>query len=313
MRLYRSLFLISIVCLNACTTEDSNESSMGEPGRASNDASAETCQVLESGMPLPGEVRETSGLARSGRDAALFWTHNDAGNKPELFAIDARGSLVQRVRVTGARLIDWEDIETTRCGNGACLVIADIGDNDGNRSSITVYKVPEPAAGTGQTAAVEAFHARYPDGPKDAEAMFADRAGTLYVITKGRSEPITLYRWPATSNAGSTVTLERVRVLLPAPRSDDDRVTGATSTPDGRWVGVRSYRAVYLYRAADLLSGGTAAPVRVDLSMLPEKQSESIVLNDDGTMWVSGEAANRGGRASWSRLRCTLAGPAPPV
>ena len=71
----------------------------------------------------------------------------------------------------GANLIDWEDLSIGRCGSADCLYIADIGDNRESRDRITIYRVPEPAAGSGSTLPADAFHLTYPDRPHDAEAL----------------------------------------------------------------------------------------------------------------------------------------------
>lgn len=265
----------------------------------------QACEVVTAGAVLPEDVRESSGLARGAR-GDVFWTHNDAGNDPVLYAIDETGSLRDRVRVTGASLVDWEDIESAPCADGRCLLVADIGDNDGDRDSITIYQVAEPAAGAVESAPATALHARYPDGPRDAESLFADDAGNLYIVTKGRRGAVALYRYPAPFRAGETVTLERVRELFPEPRHEDDMVTSATSSPDRRWVAIRSYRTLYIYPTDALVGGADVQPVTFDLASLGEAQGESVVLGDDGTVWLSSEAENRNERPSWSRLRCTL-------
>lgn len=261
------------------------------------------CEV-EARAALPAAVAETSGLARSGRDDDLFWTHNDRGNEPVIFEIDAAGRLIRSVRITGMTMIDWEDLEPAPCDEGTCLYIGDIGDNDGDRDRITAYRVVEPRSDATEAAPAEVLHARFPDGARDAEALFADGSGSLYIVNKGDHEDIALYRWPAPDHAGETVTLERVRVLFPQPADGGDRVTAATATPDGRWVGIRTYRALYLYRTAALLGNAPLQPHVADLSDLAEPQGEALILADDGTVWVSTEAAGKGERPHWSRLRC---------
>ena len=264
------------------------------------------CRVEEAGVDLPDEVRESSGLARSARDPRTLWTHNDAGNDPVVFAIGSDGRLVGPTVVRGARLEDWEDIAAGPCAGGSCLFIGDIGDNDGERETITIYEVPEPEPGAATTAPARALRARFPDGPRDAEALFALPSGDLYVVTKGREGPIALYRLPAPHRPGEVATLERVRELAPEPAGEQDRVTGATASPDGRWVGIRSYRTLRLYPAAALVGGGVISPVEVDLRPLSESQGESLTLGDDGSIWLSSEAAGDDGRAQLGRLSCTL-------
>ena len=285
----------------------------GEPGAAAAQSGqsavgspAPVCQLDGSTVALPVDVPESSGLARGARTSELLWTHNDAGNAPELFAVDGSGALVQRVLVRGAQLVDWEDIDAAPCGEESCLYIGDIGDNDGERDHITVYRLVEPVPGAGVAQEAEPLHARYPDGPQDAEALFVDGAGTLYVVTKGRRGPVTLYRWPS-SAPGQTVTLERVRTLFPEPADDADRVTAASATPDGRWVGIRTYRSLYLYRADALLGSGQVRSHTVNLGMLKEPQGEALALANDGTIWVSSEAED-GGRARMARLKCAFPG-----
>lgn len=266
-----------------------------------------TCTPLGGSMGLPDAVRETSGLAQGQRDPSRFWTHNDAGNDAEIYALDAEGRLVQRVRIAGAEATDWEDIEGGRCESGACLFIGDIGDNDAERERITVYQLPEPVAGVEMAEPVSALHARYPDGPRDAESLFRLASGELFLVTKGRRGPVELYRLPASvSGAGEPVVLARVRVLFPEPDDELDRVTAASASPDGRWVGVRSYRNLFLYRADELTGTGPVEATVVDLTPLGHGQGESIVITDDGVVWLSSEAENRDAQAEWARLQCSF-------
>ena len=289
----------TLVTLAACETGGQAQA-LAETGGAARDAAANVvCTVAATATALPDEVRETSGLARSGRDPALFWTHNDAG-------IDASGQLAQRVRVVEAEATDWEDIESGSCESGHCLYVGDIGDNDGERQQITIYRVTEPEAGASETAPAVALNARFPDGPRDAESLLRLPSGDLYVVTKGRAEPVTLYRYPAPDRPGETVTLEKVRDLFPEAAAEEDRVTAATASPDGRWVGIRSYRNLYLYRADQLTGAGAAEPAVVPLAPAAHGQGESLVLSSDGEVWLTGEAENKDSRPQWARLRCTL-------
>lgn len=303
-------------CL-ACGGGDPGAAAAADTVEAEASPAALECEVIRSSTALPDEVRETSGLARSGRDQALLWTHNDAGNEPLIYAFDRSGRLVQRVRVVGADLTDWEDVEAAPCGDASCLYLADIGDNDSNRERVTIYRVAEPAAGASRTAPADALHARFPDGPKDAEALFAHGSGDLYVVNKGRREGIGLYRYAAPHRAGETGTLEHVRQLFPEPRNDADRVTAASATSDGRWVGIRTYRTLYLYRTDRLLGEDAVEATVVDLSSLGEAQGRASRWR---TTAPSGCRARPGamvshlaGRASTASSRTTEAGPRSPV
>ncbi|HEX7239912.1 MAG TPA: hypothetical protein VF263_06575, partial [Longimicrobiaceae bacterium] len=228
-------------------------------------APGESCRVVRQGLELPQEVRESSGLAASRRTPGVFWTHNDSGGEPEVFAVDSTGRLLGRVRVAGAENKDWEDVAVGPCpGGGSCLYLADTGDNDAKRKDVEVYRVPEPAPADAATAPAEQIRLRYPAGARDAEAVFVMPGGDLYLVTKGRKHPVEVYRAPAPLRAGASVPLVRLGSL--GGRAERlNMVTGASATPDGRWVAVRTYAALHLFRAADLLAGGEPESDRVDL------------------------------------------------
>jgi hypothetical protein len=111
------------------------------------------CRIMSRLSLLP-DLPEASGLAASRRTPGVLWAHNDSGD-PFVFALTATGGVKGRVFVTGARVWDWEDIAVGPCANGTCLYIADIGDNDRRRQSVTIYRTPEPAPGDAQTERVE--------------------------------------------------------------------------------------------------------------------------------------------------------------
>jgi hypothetical protein len=249
------------------------------------------CSVVASRVRMPGQLHETSGAALSRRHPGALWSMNDSGNDPELFAVDSAGRMIGRVGVRGATNRDWEDMAAGPCAGGAgdCLYVAEIGDNGADFDEVTVYRVPEPALADDSTAAAEVFHARYPEGPRDAEAFFVLPDGGAYVVTKGRRAPVELYRMPLDSSG--VATMERVRVLGPPPHESADHVTGAGATPDGRWIAIRTYVGLGLWRREDLFGAGRpaiATPVRA----LKEEQGEAVALGPGGRVLLTTEEAD---------------------
>lgn len=274
------------------------------PGDAPGAGGSETCAVAQRSIPLPEAVRESSGLAESRRRPGVFWTHNDSGGEATLFAVDAGGRLLGTVAVTGARNRDWEDLAAGACPAGACLYIADTGDNDARRRDVELYRVPEPEPGAPATAPAERMTLRYPDRPRDAEALFVLPDGRIYLITKGRRNPVELYRVPGAFRAGATATLQRVSSLSAAEPGRINQVTGAAATPDGSRVAVRTYTGLYLFRTADLLAGNEPAANRVDLTPLGEPQGEAVEIRDDGSVFLTSESPGKGEPGVMSRLTC---------
>ena len=267
-------------------------------------AEASTCTIDQALRAIPDEVRETSGLAAGRRNPDVFWTHNDSGFEPIIYALGHDGALKARVRVTGATVIDWEDVEISECAGGSCLYIADIGDNDGRRKVVTIYEIPEPDLASTQVAPSRVIQARYIDGPQDAEAFFKLPGGDMFVVSKGRHGAVKLYRYSA-AGANGQGTLQLVREIAPHPGDELDRVTAATSSPDGKWVAIRTYRNLHLYRVAELTAAGGPA-LRYSLSSLGEKQGESITLSNDGTLWLTSEAEDPRDKPMIGRLSCVL-------
>jgi hypothetical protein len=206
----------------------------------------------------------------------------------------------------GVPAVDWEDLEIGVCETGTCLYIGDIGDNSATRQTVTVYRIAEPEADLREADGVVALHARFPDGPKDAESLFVLPTDDLFLVTKGRRQEIALYRYPAPQRPDEVVLLERVRELFPQPEDNDDRVTAAAATSDGRWIGIRTYRTLYIYDAAPLVGGGAVDPTVLDLTPLAESQGEGLAIGKDGTIWLSTEAENKRSTPALNRLDCAL-------
>lgn len=236
---------------------------------------------------------EASGAALSRRTPGVIWSQNDSG-QPAVHAIDAAtGSARGRVRVPNATVEDWEDVSVAPCAGGSCLYIADIGDNNRARRSITIYRVPEPQPQDAQSAPADVFTAVYPDGAHDAEALFVT-GDDLFILTKDATAA--LYRFPRPLTTGTTLTLERV-AELPLRR-----VTDAETSADGEWVAVRTNDELAFYRTADLTRGKPDG-VTMSLRPLKEPQGEGVAVDAGGMVYLIGEGQRAG---SLNTLRCTL-------
>lgn len=262
------------------------------------------CRATGGVVPL-ADLPEASGIAASRRLPGIFWAHNDGG--PILFALDAQGSLKSRVRLTGVAVQDWEDIAVGPCPGGSCIYAADIGDNGAKRNRITVYRVAEPAASDRSTATPEVFHATYPDGPQDAETLLVTADARVFIVSKGETGPVALYRFPGPLRSGTTVQLERVGEALSAGKaSGDNRITGGAASQDGRWVVLRTHDHLIVYRAADFVDGMREETMRVDLRDLKEPQGEGVALGADNMVYLVGEGGGKSRSGTFARFSCAL-------
>lgn len=265
------------------------------------------CEVNAKGVSLADGLRETSGIAESRRYPGVFWSHNDSGRRPELFAVARDGRHLGRMNVTGSVNHDWEDIASGPCPDGgpACLYIADTGNNDKNRKHVSLWVVPEPEPGAPATAKAVEYKARFPGHPTDVEAIFVLPDGRVYLVSKGNNDPVTLFHWPTPLRVDSVATLQPLRQLEPQPKQVGDRVTSASATPDGKWVAVRTYAALAFYHTADLLGAGPPV-AQFDLDPVAEPQGEAVSLDDSGGVVLTSEGPGKHLPGTIAQLHCIL-------
>ena len=239
-------------------------------------------------------VKESSGIAASRRFHGVYWTHNDSGDGPLIYAFDRSGSSKGIWRVTGASARDWEDIAA---GPGPkpgvnYLYIGDIGDNQKKRAEIVVYRVPEPEINAkgllkGKPAATdqsEAIRLRYPDGSHDAETLLVHpRTGSIYIVTKVAFAHPRIYEAEAPIKAGPPITLKYVGTLE-VPSLFGGIITGGAISPDGRRVAfcdyIQGYEAV-LENANSSFDTIWKRPL-TSISLGSRKQGEAITYRVDG-------------------------------
>src|SRR5688500_11891129 len=89
-------------------------------------------------LQAPAELTENSAATLSFTQPGVFFTINDSGHEPLLFAFDSAGTSRGVWRVTGASNMDWEAASTGPCSVGgsdasrfaqACVYIGEVGDN----------------------------------------------------------------------------------------------------------------------------------------------------------------------------------------
>jgi len=241
-------------------------------------------------------IDESSGLVASRSMPGVYWTHNDSGDGPFIYAFDATGESRGVFRVTGAQARDWEDISI---GPGpkrgkSYLYIGDTGDNNEVRPEVVVYRVAEPTLTDADkestkkqprtTAAAEAFRLRYPDGKHDAETLLVHPVtGNLYIISKSLLRRPIVYEAVAPLLTGNVIVMTKVAELK-VPSLLGGALTGGSVSPDGRHVALCDYLQGYeLTLPASSKDFNEIWKQKMDAFSLGQReQGESITYRADG-------------------------------
>jgi hypothetical protein len=237
---------------------------------------------------LPSELNENSGLIWYD---GYIWTINDSSGKPFIYAVDtASGKITRRIQLTGASNIDWEEIAQ----DDSCIYICDIGNNDGSRKDLRIYKIKKKQL-TDTLVTPEIIQYQYADQtdftpnelntPFDCEALIS-LEDTLYLFTKNWTGNFTrIYKVPA--EPGNYVALNCSQLQI------NGQVTASTYIASAHRLYLLGYRD-YIPFICDIddfipgqeFSGTISQHIFTDKFGL---QTEGIAILDDGKIIVSCE------------------------
>ena len=254
-----------------------------------------------SGLLLDGDLAETSGLAASRAHPGTLWLVEDGGNPARLHAVSRRGRRVASYTVDGVSNTDWEDLAAFEHDGKRFLLIADTGDNGGLRRTLLLHAIEEPArlhdGGTLEPAWSIAF--RWPDGPRDCEAVAVDAANQQVLLVSKKRRPPELFSVPlrpAKAGVQTARPLGRLAGIAGRAAVDDTarllaQVSATDLSPDGRTLAVLTYGGLRLYRrsGAEGWAKATARfPLRRDVPWL--HQPEAVAWSVDGRgLYATGE------------------------
>jgi hypothetical protein len=259
---------------------------LAHPAWAQVSVRPDTAQVISRHTLENGHLTESSALVASRSQPGVLWTLNDSGNPPELFATDTAGHDLGAFRVEGADNRDWESMGYAKCGTRMCLYVGDTGDNQSRYPAVQIYRVPEPTIRSSTSARklrpTGVLTVTYPDGPRDVEAMFVSPASDVYLISKGRTQGVRVYRIPATawtSPVSKTVAQTVQELAIPDGHERSDQVTDASLANDGIHVAIRTYGSVYFFLLRD-----------EHLVVDPERKTcdARVYIQGEGIAWLPG-------------------------
>lgn len=229
------------------------------------------CQVLpvQTITDLHAYMVESSGLLNfNGR----IITHNDSGKEAKLFELDTiSGAVVRTVTLSNGRNFDWEDLAQDE----AYIYIGDIGNNNGTRKNLKIYRVLKQDYLSSTSVSVDSIMFAYAEQVDftssayntdyDAEAFIATE-DSLYLFTKNwKNFKTYIYAFPKTPGT-----------YLPSKKDSLDvqgMITGATyakSTQEILLTGF-SFSNTFLWRCRGFQS-----------SRLSQANNEKLILDVSG-------------------------------
>lgn len=288
-----SSFVISLASLCAISSGCFSVSPSETNSAANNKLKSGYGEPRITGKIKSRDISESSGLAASGCQEGVLWTHNDSGNEAIIFAINAAGENLGAWTVAGAKSGDWEDIAEFRSPAGECfLYIGDVGNNSRVRGEFTVYRVREPRlTGTPsdkknapETAAAESLKFSYPDFRHDAETLMVHpQTGDIYVVTKRISGAAGVYKIRPDFGGDGAQRAEKLADIS-VPAIPNGFITGGDISPDGRRAVLCDYFAAYEFvlpaDAASFDDIWNQKPVMIELG--EREQGEAISYSADG-------------------------------
>jgi hypothetical protein len=258
-----------------------------------------------SGVMLAPQLDEVSGMAASRTFADTLWTLNDGGNAASLYAIGNRGGLQATLHIDNVLNTDWEDLAAFDLDGRHYLLIADTGDNGGLRKTLQLHVIEEPRTlADGHRGPAWSIAFRWPDGPRDCEAVAVDAARGQVLLISKRRRPPELFVLPLRPGTDALQVARRVGWLAGVPQPDAEslhgnprlarmrnQVTAADVSPDDNMLAVLTYSDVLLYPRPRKASWeqAVATPPRVhEVPWLP--QAEALAWSTDGRgLYATGE------------------------
>jgi len=227
---------------------------------------------------LPNAVDEASGIIQSHKYSDVFYTHNDSGGGPYVFAVHRDGTLIAKMRLRKANGTDASnnDIEDISLGLDPVtgvphVFVGNFGDNAQNRGTYDLHRFPEPTLNLNASAnfnvTVETYNFQYPDGSHDCESLFIDPdTAEVYFLTKrDASSRIYSATWPMSTAGVNTLTYHDKMAM--------NWLTAADINTCGNQIVARQHQMLFFWErtgAETIAEALTRSP-----TVIPYEQNES--------------------------------------
>ena len=247
---------------------------------------------------MPSNLEENSGIQCYSEGSV--WVIEDNGNKDEIYKVNFTGKIIREFTVKNAKNNDWEDLAKDKLGN---LYIGDFGNNDNDRKTMTIYKLPNPEKEKGDKIEAEKIEFNYPEQKKfppkkekllyDTEAFFHWN-NALYIITKNRTRPYNgkalIYKVP---DAKGKYKARLVGEFIVCSNQKTCSITSADISPDGEKIALLTYGYLLILTDFELDDFSKGNKQQIDLGV--RTQLEAISFKNNSTLLLSDEKSRAKG------------------
>lgn len=325
-----TIFAGPIACSDSSTLQGGNATTPDTTTNPDTDSAVETSgitigDITVASLPLSlprsvsfknTNIKEASGLQRSALLPGVFYTHNDSGHDPVVYITDADGQDLGQISLPPtSSSADWEAIAGTSIDNIPYLIVADVGNNNRQRTDLSLLIFPEP-----QLSALQQNQQLTVTNTQSINVTFADGLGhdtesalvlgdQLIVITKESQDTGTQAIWSAPLSTATTDGMVAMEYRNTVALADQPRVNAITDIdihPDGREIAILVYGpntagSVYFWRTADddsetlLQAVSREADAQISVPLINFNfQAEGLSYSSDGKhILVAAESGDR--------------------
>ncbi|WP_018342646.1 hypothetical protein [Cytophaga aurantiaca] len=233
-------------------------------------------------------ICESSALVKPDLDFDIYYSLNDSGSRPEVFAFNEKGELLDTKTIPNATNKDWEELVYYKDSlENPHLVIGDMGNNRNKRKDLCLYNYDIDNNTTNKHSFSYEDQSKFPPSEDslsfDCEAFFR-RDSSYYFISKNRSRvPVKLYQLSQDTSAHTANVVQQL--------SFKGMVTGCSVYKDASGkekIAVLLYGRIFLFHITDSHAGIQFVPYGV-IKFPSGGQSEGISWYNEHELRVTNE------------------------
>lgn len=221
-------------------------------------------------------ICESSALVKPDPDFDLYYSLNDSGSKPEIFAFNESGQLIDSMTIPNATNKDWEELVYYKDTlQNPFFVIGDMGNNRNKRKDLCLYTYDVINTTTSKHSFTYIDQTTFPPSKDsmsfDCEAFFR-RDSSYYLISKNRgANDVKLYQLKQDTSAQIAHIKQTIRFkgMVTACSVFTEPTTHAEK------IAVLLYGRIFLFHIADSKDGIQLIPYGV-IKFPSGGQSEGI-------------------------------------